>query len=437
MPRTAPFFHVLLLLLLTAAESAAVQGGAEGTAFLLRADGWFDSETGRVVPGEDVLVRGRRIIAVGPDLDVTDDVEVVELPGYTLLPGLIDLHTHLFYAEDPRLGLTAQSLVIRNTTNRYERMLEGVERAREYLCAGFTSVRDLGNSERYMDVGLRNGVGRLREAPSVYPSGPGVASYGAQFAGLTAEAQDLAAAEYDIVDGPRQARRIVREHVHHGAMVLKVYANNSPNPRAGLYPAELEALVEAARFAYLPVTAHATFDGAVRRALDAGIRMIEHGYGTTDSTLSVMAEVGAILVPTLQDSSTMHAAMRAGGSVDPDALRDRLGEQRDLIRRARAAGVTLAFGSDAYVELGFSRGELARRSMYAWTEAGIGPAEVLRAATSVAAEVLRNTGIGEIRPGARADVIAVAGDPTRDLRSLEHIGLVMRDGRRVCRGPPP
>lgn len=428
MRRTIP---LCLLFSAMMVNQAVAQAAPAPRDLVVRADGWLDVQAGRVVTGQDVHIRDRRIVAVGADLELPDS-EVLELPGHTIMPGLIDLHTHLFYAESPGLGLTAQALLTQGTTNEYERMLQGVARAREYLCAGFTSVRDLGNSGRYMDVGLRNGVGRLVEAPSVYPSGPGVATYGAQFAGLTEAGQALAASEYDIVSGSAEAVGAVREHVHHGAMVLKVYANNSPNPRAGLDDAELAALVEAAAASYLPVTAHATFDGAARRALDAGILMIEHGYGVSDSTLATMARVGAVLIPTLQDSITMSRAMAGSGDPDVPELRARLDEQRDLLRRAVSAGVTVAFGSDAYLELGMPRGELARRSLYAWIEAGMEPGRVLRAATATAADVLRNTGIGRIQPGARADLIAVEGDPLEDLRSLERISLVMRDGRPVC-----
>lgn len=395
---------------------------------VLRVDRFFDPRSGEWVEDQDLLVRGRRIEAIGTDLAAPPGARVVDLRGLWVVPGLIDLHAHLLYAEDPGLGITGQNLLDAGTVHPGLRVLEGARRAREYLDAGFTSVRDLGNSGRYGDVALRRAIGRLVDGAAVYPSGPGLATYGAQFPGLEPSAVEVAEREYRIVRGAADAVQAVREHVQHGSMVIKVFADNSPNPRSGLSDAELRAIVEAAGHAYVPVAAHATSERSVAAAVRAGVRTIEHGYGVTDSTLARMAREGTVLVATDPDSLTIVAEQRATGGHDPAEIERRLHRYRDRMRRAIAAGVTIGMGSDAYLELGMSRGEHAKRTVYAYVDAGMSPVEALRSATIVGARVLRNTGIGILEPGARADLIAVGGDPTRDIRELGRVRFVMRDG---------
>lgn len=396
----------------------------------IRTSRYFDSVAGTIVTGMNLVIRENRITAISDTLAPPPGARVIDLTSFTVLPGLIDAHAHLFYEEDPSRAITAQNLIAFGRDDAAYRALKGAARAREYLLSGYTSVRDLGNSGQYADVGLARAIGEgLTIGPSIYGSGPGLSAYGGQLVGLTADAQEVAAAEYRIVHGPTDAIDAVREHVHHGARVLKVYANSSPNPRTGLSEDELAAIVRQAQFQGVPVTAHATFDGAIQRALRAGIRTIEHGYDIADSTLAQMRSLGAVLVATDWDSVTTERQLRADGSYTAARVAQSLQRDRTRLQRARAAGVTIVAGSDAYLSIGIPRGELAKRTLYAYADAGMPLSEVLQTATVAGARLLRNTAIGALRVNARADIIAVSGDPTRDIRALENVVFVMREGR--------
>jgi len=230
------------------------------------------------------------------------------------------------------------------------------------------------------------------------------------------------------VTGADEMRRVVREQIANGAEWIKVYADYG---RAGA-PAtptftveELRAAVDEAASAGLLVAAHASTDAGIRRALEAGVATIEHGTAATPETLHLMAERGAVLCPTLAASEAM---ARYGGWKSGDPESPRMQQGRELIRAARAAGVTLACGSDAGV---FAHGDNARE-LELLVQCGLSPAEALRAATSTAATVLRRADLGRIEPGARADLVVLRGDPLADVGALRRPLLVLQDGRVVA-----
>ena len=309
----------LLLLCAIAAGLSPVQRGRAqepgpaGTV-LLRTDRLFDSKTGVFLEGQSVLVRGGRVVEVGPAIAPPEGARVIDLRGYTVLPGLIDAHTHLLYLEDPSAGLTMEgikSLVVEGTTLR---ALHGAARGKTFLDAGITTVRDLGNNGRYGDVALARAIqdGSL-PGPRMIVSGPGISPVGGQFPGINPEWKSLADAEYRIVSGPEDAADAVREAVTFGATVIKVYSNNTPNP-AYLSVDEMRAAVAEANRMGLKVSAHATNDLSVWNAVEAGVHSIEHGYQVADSTLRFMAERGVALVPTDVDSAGMIYFMQAMGN---------------------------------------------------------------------------------------------------------------------------
>src|SRR5262249_40367477 len=228
-------------------------------------------------------------------------------------------------------------------------------RARTFLQAGITTVRDLGNSGRFGDVALRDAIndGSV-DGPRMIVSGPGLAPVGGQFPGLKPEYQQLAADEYRIVRGPEDAAEAVWENVTFGAQVIKIYSNNTPNP-GYLTLEELRAIVAAAKMHGVRVAAHATNDAAVYRAALAGVNSIEHAYQVADSTLALMAKNGVTLVATDIDSLTIMRYISlqnpAAPALNPVQVQGFLKGSRDRLMRAIKAGVTITAGSDNYLGL--------------------------------------------------------------------------------------
>ena len=418
-----------------ASQTPAVvaDAGAPDTAavVLVRAGRLFDSERGVLLPAHDILIRDGRIAAVGEHLAAPAGARVLDLSRYTVLPGLIDAHTHLLM-EHPGTETSGQTAV-RELVREGDvlRALRGAARARSYLEAGFTALRDLGNSGRFADVALKTAIaeGSL-PGPRLYVSGPGLAPEGGQMEGIDARYRSLVDDEYRVVRGPDDARQAVRENVVHGADVIKLYANGSPN-RAYLSVAEMRVAVEEAHLMGVRVTAHATTDLAARRAVEAGVDAIEHGRGVADSTLRLMRARGVALVPTEWDRwladrqvARLPAAVRPSG----DQLDALLAPGYDRVRRAARAGVTLAAGSDFYLDVGVPRGIAARHMLFAYAAGGLAPAAVLQMATVNAARVIGDARLGVVKAGAYADLVAVDGDPLADLAAIARVRFVVQGG---------
>jgi imidazolonepropionase-like amidohydrolase len=393
----------------------------------------FDSERGTVSGAEDVLVRHGTIDSVGPRIATPSGGREVDLRRYTVLPGLIDVHTHLLYLEGVGPGLTQEgvkAVIIEGTPLR---ALHGAARARTFLDAGITTVRDLGNSGQFGDVALRTAIedGSV-DGPRIIPAGPGLSPEGGQFPGLQKGYHGIAEEEYRIVHSPDDAAQAVTENANYGAQVIKIYSNNTPN-RGSLSVDEMRAIVAEAQRLGLRVAAHATADGAVWRAATAGVTSIEHGYQVADSTLALMAQKGIYLVPTDLDSATYN---RYGSLLGPFGHRPTpqqqaaaLESQHDRLRRAIKAGVPIAAGSDNYLDLHMPQGSAAKHNLYAYAEAGMPPGQVIQAATINAARLLGREGqVGVIKKGASADIIAVEGDPTVDIKALDRVRFVMKEG---------
>lgn len=397
---------------------------------LVRAGDLFDSEAGRMVGPRDILIRGRRVAEVGQGLAVPEGAAVLDLSRCAVIPGLIDGHTHLLLEEGFSENLSIVAARDQAIQGDVVRSLAGARRAREYLEAGFTSVRDLGNSGRFLDLMLEQGVrGGSVPGPRIYGSGPGLAPAGGQLQPQPHDPHHLVDAEYRIVTGVEDGRAAVREAIARGAEVIKIYAEATPQ-RTRLSPEEMAAIVAEARRHRIPVAAHATGDEAVREAVEAGVTSIEHAYQVSDATLRLMAEKGVWLVPT--DVSLERALeITAGWPQRPprEEVERHLEESRDRIRRARRLGVRIAAGSDAYGPYERGRGASALGVLDAYVESGMTPAEVLRSATWEAGRMLGDDGLGVVRPQAWADLVAVEGDPTVALTPLRTPRLVMKAGR--------
>jgi imidazolonepropionase-like amidohydrolase len=413
------------------AQQPAVPAAPPDSVLLLRAGRLFDNERGVLVPARDIVVRGGLVVAVGERLAVPAGARVVDLSRFTVLPGLLDAHAHLLmqHPGDEGSGETSVRELVRE--GEVLRALRGAARARTYLDAGFTTVRDLGNAGRFADVALARAPaeGSL-PGPRLIVAGPGLAPEGGQMDGIDVRHRALVDEEYRIVRGPDDARQAVRENVTRGATVIKVYANASPNP-AHLTVAEMRAAVEEAHLMGVRVSAHATTGVAAWRAIEAGVDALEHARNVADSTLAFARRrsVAVVLTEWGRDLVALQLARIPADKQPPPAVLDGLLAQvHDRIRRTVRAEVTIAFGSDVYVDFGVPRGVAVRHALSAFVEAGLPPARVLQLATSAAAKILGDPRLGVVKPGAHADLIAVEGDPTTDLAALGRLRFVMKAG---------
>jgi imidazolonepropionase-like amidohydrolase len=261
----------------------------------------------------------------------------------------------------------------------------------------------------------------------MYVSGPGLSPVGGQFPGLQPNHVSIADEEYRIIRGVEDARQAVRENVTLGARVIKIYSNNTPNP-GYLSMEEMRAIVDEAHLLNVKVAAHATSDKAVRRAVEAGVDSIEHGYQIEDSTLALMKEKNVVLVPTDLTVAEYKKYLEIGGNPVPPDIKAILEPMRDRLRRAMKAGVTIAAGSDNYIDFSMPQGPAARQVLFAYQESGADASQILQWATFNAGKLVADGRIGVIKPKSFADIVAVAGDPTKDLAAVEKIKFVMKNG---------
>jgi len=432
--------HLIALLLLVAVTAT----GQEKASYLIKAGKLFDSETGEFKTGMIILVKGQKIEAVKAEREVGEAEragrQVVDLSAYAVLPGLIDCHTHLLYREELHPGNTVESMgLIKELTTEGDayRAIYGAARARAYLEAGITAVQDLGNSGQYGDMALRRGINEgLVPGPRMRCAGRGLSSTGGQLPAVIYKHQDLVADEYRVVKGPDDAVEAVRENITQGADVIKIYSNNTPN-NTMLSVDEIRAIVGEAHRYGIRVTAHATDNRAVYNAVIGGVDGIEHGYSVDDTTFQLMAKKGTIFVPTDGDSLifTKYAQLEDPGDFEKNGGARVLGFRRYLGLRLRAAlraGVTVAAGSDDYVNVKLPFAYLSKHTIIGYVESGVPVAKALQFATYNASKQLNWVGeVGVLKRGAFADIIAVDGDLDMDIHAIMKVHFVMKGGQVV------
>ncbi len=420
---------ILGLLSLPPAVMAAVQAPPGVTA--VKCGHLIDVKAGASLAGAVILIENGRITAAGPGVKVPAGARVIDLGAATVLPGLIDVHTHLLTNLDPEKGDEQFNGTMFTQMSPAKRALLGAGMARETLEAGFTTVRDLGNSGTNGDVALRDAIHEgWVTGPRMAVSTRALSPIGGQFGGLSALGRQLVPLEYVEVTGADEARRAVRSAIFDGASVIKVIVNTAIT----LSLDEMKAIVDEAHRNGLKVAAHAIGDEPTRVAAQAGVDSIEHAYTVPDDALRLMAEKKIYLVPTDYPADEI---VKLSGRHTPEeekAMRPQLeagvAASRERLKRALQAGVPIAAGSDEYYAVpGQTRGEAACTIFRAYAGAGMKPLDILRAATLNAADLLGwQKQVGSLEPGRYADLIAVPGDPLADIGELEKIGFVMKGG---------
>jgi len=420
MKRSAASTAFLFIVACLTFETAS---GASDDAILLVPDRVFDGTT--MHTGWQVLVTGDRITAVGEKVEAPANVRRLALAGQTLIPGLIEGHGHLFLHPYNEASWDDQvlheSLALRTA--------RAVTHARATLLAGFTTERDLGTEGAgYADVGLKAAIEQgIIPGPRLLVATRAIVASGAYGPkGFEPGVDVPQGAEEASGDGVVLA---VRRQIAAGADLIKLYADYRWRPgeesRATFTAAELRAATEAAHDAGRLVAVHASTAEGMRRAIAAGADTIEHGYGGTPEIFRDMAKRGVVLCPTLAAGDAI-ARYRGWNGQPP--LPVGLEQERKAFAAARAAKVILCVGGDVGV---FAHGGNARE-MELMQDAGMTALEVLAAATSVNAKAFRiDDKVGSIRAGLLADLVAVQGDPSADIRAVRHVALVMKGGKQV------
>jgi imidazolonepropionase-like amidohydrolase len=402
---------------------------AQTGVYVLKAARLFDSTSGKVVEPGTVVVSGGVIQSVGGP-SAPPGAATIDLGDATLLPGFIDAHTHLTMEFNPDYS-GAMLLDLRRTVS--EEAIRATANARKTLMAGFTTVRDLGSSS-FIDVGLRNAIEagvvpgpRMLISVHALGSTGGHCDDGAGFRfGLF---NHETGPEDGVINSPDQARYAVRFNVKYGADIIKTCASGgvlSPTDDVDvpqLSQAELTALVDEAHTLRRKTAAHAHGAEAAKRAIRAGIDSIEHGTFLDDEALRMMHERGVYLVPTL---ATRIGLTESKFPPLVQAKADRAVKEQDaMVRRALALGVKIALGTDAAV---YPHGENAAEFGLLAAD-GMTPAQALMAGTSVGADLLGlQQEIGALRPGLRADIVAVPGNPLDNIKATEGVIFVMKGG---------
>jgi len=419
-------FLVLLLLILQLGITAIAQTQATAPArTVVRAGKFLDVRTGKMLTNQAIVVEDGKIISVGSDTDaLPEGAKVIDLSDKTVLPGLIDAHTHITF--DPKFGYDRLAISVPREA------LIGAKNARITLLAGFTTIRNVGATE-FADIALRDAINAGDvPGPRIDASGPALSITGGHCDDNLLP-YGWHATEVGVADGVENVQHKVREIIKYGADVVKICATGGvlslgDNPQHSQYTqAELNAIVADAHRLGRKVAAHAHGAEGIRWSAEAGVDSIEHGSYIDDAAIAAMKQHGTYLVPTLylgdwflENAPKMNvppSMLAKGKEVMPAA--------RKNIAHAFASGVKVGFGTDAAV---YPHG-LNAREFAVMVKLGLTPLQAIQAATLNDADLLGwSDKVGVLEPGRYADIIAVEGDPLADITTLERVKFVMKGG---------
>ena len=394
----------------------------------IRAGRLFDPGSGRLLTDQVVIIRGERIVEVGPagGVAIPSGAELIDLRQATVLPGMIDAHTHLFLTGESGGRYDEQLL---KESWQY-RTIEAVVNAKKDLEAGFTTLRDLETEgAMYSDVDVRNAINRgLVPGPRLQVVTRALSTTGGYpLEGYSPEV--VVPSGVQIVDSPWAARQAVREQIKYGADVIKVYSTHrfrfTPDGHLDSVPTftleELQAIVDEAHRQHVKVACHAYSGVGLRNGIEAGVDSVEHGLELDDTSLQEMVRKGIYLVPTLY----VYEVEPEGDLRATEGKTSRARIHEESFRRALASGVKIAFGTDVGP---FPHGTQAKEFEY-MVRFGMTPAQALCSATQRAAELMGwQDRVGSLERSKFADVIAVSGDPLSDITELERVKFVMKGG---------
>lgn len=411
-------------------------GAARSSPVYVRAGRLFDATSDGVRTSVVIVVEGERIARIVADAPaaIPPGATVVDLSRATVLPGLWDLHTHVTARADqydPILGFRQSP---------FAGAIHGVVNARTLLGAGFTTIMDIGSAP-FVATDLRQAIDTgFIEGPRIIASGPGISITGGhgdmnRYSPTVTNSLFPAQRDFQIADGVDQVRQIVRAQVKHGVDVIKILAtggvlSKGTEPGAPQFTLdELRAAADEAHAAGLKITAHAHGAQGIRNAIAAGIDIVQHVSIVDDEGIRLARERGAWFVMDIYNTEYLTGEAITFGLEEENVEKERrVGQtQRESFRRAHAAGVKMAFGTDSGV---YPHGQNGRQ-FRVMVEYGMTPAAAILAATAKAAEAMGVTDRGTVEAGRLADLIAVAGDPLQDVRQLEDVRFVMKGGRVV------
>lgn len=420
-----------LLLLGGLSFVASAQGSSSASSVaVIKAGKLLDVESGRLLTNQSITIKNGRVEAIGEQVAVPSGATIIDLSKFTVLPGLIDCHTHLADLAD------SEPLHVLQKTSA-EIAYAAIPNARVTLLAGFTTVRDVGTYRAFNDVALRDAIARGDViGPRMFVAGAYITiSQGAgAMTGLAPDIQLPWDLHFGEANSPWEVRQKIRELAHRGADLIKILSTGAvlthgSNPKSIEFtPEELQAAVDEARNFGLRVAAHAHAAEGIKNAIRAGVASVEHATLIDDEGIALAKERGTYLDMDIYDEECIQEAGKRSEEPAEFLEHDReLGEiQRRNFTKALRAGVKLAFGTDAGV---CPHGINARQFAF-MVKYGMTPLQAIQSATVSAADLLGKSDVlGSLRPGKYADIIAISGNPLEDVRLLENVKFVMKEGK--------